>query len=197
MGLQGALLSLMIPTIKFESIVIGGGCPYSLESMQRGIFQRFDPNIGAPEIAQSQLSFEHRKSGSRTRPCPSSIVWCSVPEKYAWKNLLITVHLYNSSKFTFLCRPIEIAVDGLRQGATKKRNKSFNLLISRKEIFKTFLTIYDKFLKDKEIPQHPKKITYYHYKQYSSSYQNLWRAKFAVFSTWPKKPLYLQELQVF
>ncbi|XP_008205328.1 tRNA-specific adenosine deaminase 1 isoform X1 [Nasonia vitripennis] len=174
MGVQGALLSLMIPTIKFESIVIGGGCPYSLESMQRGIFQRFDPNIGAPEIVQSQISFEHRKNESRTRPCPSSIVWCLVPEK-----------------------PIEIAVDGLRQGATKKKNKSFNLLISRKEIFKTFLTIYDKFLKGKLIPQHPKKITYYHCKQYSSSYQNLWREKSAVFSKWPTKPLYLQELLVF
>ena len=81
MGVQGALLSLMIPTVRFDSIVIGGDCPYSLEAMQRGLYKRFDSKIEAPSIMQSKLSFEHRKGISRVRPCPSSIVWCAVPER--------------------------------------------------------------------------------------------------------------------
>ncbi|XP_058798611.1 tRNA-specific adenosine deaminase 1 isoform X2 [Phymastichus coffea] len=92
MGVQGALLSLMIPVIHLKTIVIGGQCPYSLESMQRGIFKRFGVDGIVPNIIQSKLSFEQRKGGSRIRPCPSSIVWCATPEK-----------------------SIEIAVEGLKQ----------------------------------------------------------------------------------
>ena len=55
MGVQDALLSLMIQTVRFESIVIGGHYPYSLESMQRGLYGRFDPKIEAPSIMQSKL----------------------------------------------------------------------------------------------------------------------------------------------
>jgi tRNA-specific adenosine deaminase 1 len=89
-------------------------------------------------------------------------------------------------------RPIEIAVNGLKQGATKTKNKSSSLLISRKELFKTFLRVYEKFASDKQL-QHPKKLMYYHYKQYSLCYQNSWKETLRIFQTWPIKPLYLQE----
>lgn len=82
-GVQGALLSLMIPQIKFKSIIIGGGVPYSLESMQRGLFTRFSYKIETSIIIrQSKFAFDQRKSNTRTRPCASSIIWCSVTEKY-------------------------------------------------------------------------------------------------------------------
>ena len=80
---------------------------------------------------------------------------------------------------------------------TKKKNKSCSLLISRKELFKTFLKVYDKFCRDKKILSHPKKLTYYHYKHSSSFYENLWKDKLQVFSSWPVKPLYLQECLSF
>ena len=82
MGIQGALLSLMIPMIRLKTIVIGGSCPCSIESMKRGIGKRFDSNMEIPDIFQSTLGFQHIKGKSRTKPCPSSIVWCAVPEKY-------------------------------------------------------------------------------------------------------------------
>ncbi|XP_014212275.1 tRNA-specific adenosine deaminase 1 [Copidosoma floridanum] len=171
LGVQGALLSLMIPSIKFESIVIGGDCPYLLESMQRGLCKRFSPDQTAPIIKQSKLAFAHKKGKLRIRPCPSSIVWCAVSEQ-----------------------PIEIAVDGYKQGATKKKKKNCSLLASRKEIFKTFLRVYNKYIYDKKIPQHPKKAMYHHYKQYSTTYQNLWKdVRTKIIPTWPVKPLYLQE----
>ncbi|XP_011499816.1 PREDICTED: tRNA-specific adenosine deaminase 1 [Ceratosolen solmsi marchali] len=174
MGVQGALLSLMIPSIRFERIIIGGGCPYSFESMQRGISRRFDTKIKHPIITQSKLSFESRKHGClRCKPCPSSIVWCEVPE-----------------------RQIEIAVNGIKQGATKKKKNSSSLLISRKELFKTFLRVYDMLFDAKQL-QHPKKIMYFHYKQYSLCYQNLWKDTLKVFHAWPVKPLYLQECLSF
>lgn len=83
MGLQGSLISLMISPIHLKAIVIGGGCPFSLESMQRGIYKRFYENVPQkPNIVQSKLEFPEMKNQIRTRPCPSSIVWCALPEKF-------------------------------------------------------------------------------------------------------------------
>ena len=81
MGIQGALLSLLIPSIKFSSIVIGGNCPFSQESMERGLCKRFGTNVTV-KISKTNVKFEHIKDDVRICPCPSSIVWCAVPEKY-------------------------------------------------------------------------------------------------------------------
>lgn len=94
-------------------------------------------------------------------------------------------------------RPVEIAVEGLKQGATKKKNKSCGLLISRKESFKTFLRVYEKFSHGKIQSQHPKKIMYYNCKQYSFTYQNQWKNNLENFSSWPVKPLCLKECLSF
>ncbi|KAJ8674838.1 hypothetical protein QAD02_010624 [Eretmocerus hayati] len=176
LGAQGALLSLMIPSIRFESITIGGGCPYSSESMNRGIYMRFDPKIQGPVIKQSKISFDCKKSHSRTRPCPTSIVWCAVLEK-----------------------EVEIAVNGFRQGMTKKKIKSRRLAISRKEIFKTFLKVSHLYseLRNESLSNHPKKIYYHDCKQYALSYQNTWRDYLTTFRNWPLKNRDLYECLSF
>ncbi|KAL7286964.1 hypothetical protein TKK_0018819 [Trichogramma kaykai] len=174
MGVQGALLTLLIKPIHFKSIIIGGGCPYSLDSMERGLFKRFDPNTKAPVIKQSLMAFEHSKDGIRLRPCPSSIVWCDVPEK-----------------------SLEISVNGLKQGATKNKKNTNLLRISRKELFKTFLGVYDQYSNSTEIAQHPKKMKYYQCKQYCVSYQNKWKSKEHIYPLWPAKPLHLKECLSF
>ena len=88
-------------------------------------------------------------------------------------------------------RELEVAVEGKKQGATKKKPGSY-LLVSRRAIFKTFLKMYDKYL-NSHLPQHPKKITYFHCKQWSQSYQKVWHeAKVDLFRCWPSKPLELQ-----
>ncbi|XP_076174134.1 tRNA-specific adenosine deaminase 1-like isoform X2 [Ptiloglossa arizonensis] len=99
LGLQGSLLSILVPLIKMETITIGGKCPFSLEGMERGLYKRFNKeNIHGLRIAQAKFSFKQQKSHERKYPCPSSIIWCAV--KY---------------------RDTEIAVEGRKQGATKRR----------------------------------------------------------------------------
>ncbi|KAF7990379.1 hypothetical protein HCN44_000184 [Aphidius gifuensis] len=169
-GIQGALLSILIPKIKLETIVIGGNCPFSIESMNRGIFKRFSTEISAPIILQSTLEFEHIKSDERHHPCPSSVIWCHVKNRHT-----------------------EVAVEGRKQGATKK-NKC-NLLITRKELLHQFLKIIDNSnLKIIDIPKHPKILTYYDYKQLSIDYQKTWKeCKQRYFENWPSKPIDLQQ----
>nr|XP_033326541.1 tRNA-specific adenosine deaminase 1 isoform X3 [Megalopta genalis] len=100
LGLQGALLSMIIPLIKMETVIIGGGCPFSLSAMERGVYARFNKNIHKIKIVQSQVSFRQQKDDKRKQPCPSSIIWCAVRH-----------------------RNTEIAVEGRRQGATKRKKE--------------------------------------------------------------------------
>ena len=100
-GLQGALLSLLIDKpIYFQSLIIGGECPFSKTALQRAIIQRVSDKISpakcniskdgylqlpehysitTPFIEQSTLSFIHRRDSDDKKPCPSSMVWCNVP----------------------------------------------------------------------------------------------------------------------
>jgi tRNA-specific adenosine deaminase 1 len=112
-GLQGALLSLLVnKPIYFQSVIVGGGSPFSKISLKRAIIDRLIyQNIGSknssedkqvdlgsllseglclpskygvqyPLILQSTLPFEHAPVSNGTKqPCPSSIVWCKVPER--------------------------------------------------------------------------------------------------------------------
>ncbi|XP_046753036.1 tRNA-specific adenosine deaminase 1 [Diprion similis] len=171
LGIQGALLSRLIPPVRIDSFCIGGQSPFSPEAMQRGICERFATGR-CPVFMQSEQSFVHRKGANRTRPCPSSVIWCAVPD-----------------------RQLEISVDGRKQGATKKKKRGNYLLISKQELFRTFLRTVDRFNRMTTSEQnHPKKITYYHAKQSSTAYQQSWSGlKLQSFRTWPAKPLYLQD----
>lgn len=105
MGVQGALLSLLIAEpIKFKSIVIGAGSPFSLESMRRGLYGRFNSTAitAIPDIlgANDVLRFCHRKSATRARPCASSVIWCDVPDSKRWA-ILSCMHAKKISKSIF------------------------------------------------------------------------------------------------
>lgn len=169
-GIQGSLLSLFISQIKLESITIGNGCPFSLEAMERGLCKRFSNKLHVPQIFQADIAFAHRKEGKRINPCSSSIIWCAVRKS-----------------------ELEIAVQGRKQGITKKK-KGHNLLVSRRELLKICLQICDKYQNIKTNIFHPKKITYYDCKQWAFQYQSTWnQLKKEVFVSWPGKPLYLQD----
>lgn len=169
LGLQGCLLSQLIPQINIETITIGGKCPFSLEAMERGIYTRFKDGKSNLRIMQSTQSFIHKKGFERTLPCPTSIVWCAVRN-----------------------RNTEIIVEGRKQGATKKKRGN-SPLVSRRALFKNFLITCDKYKTDICSVRHPKRITYFDCKQLSISYQRSWLAlKKTSFSAWPSKPLHLQ-----
>ena len=169
MGLQGSLLSILIPTIKIDTVVVGGNCPFSLEAMERGLYKRFNKELYELKIVQSNISFKEQKNYERTHPCPSSIIWCAV------KN-----------------RDTEIAIEGRKQGATKKK-KGNNLLVTKQALFETFLRVYDKYQNFECNIKHPKKITYLDCKKWSKNYHNLWTTlKSNIFHAWPSKPIHLQ-----
>ncbi|XP_012264454.2 tRNA-specific adenosine deaminase 1 [Athalia rosae] len=175
-GIQGALLSRLVPPIRIDTICIGGQCPFSEAAMRRGVHERFADVAHCPDIVQSEKGFAHRKQTTRTQPCPSSIIWCAVPG-----------------------RQLEVSVDGRKQGVTKKKARGNYLTISRRELFSTFLKIVDEFDKiENGEKNHPKKITYYHAKQSSTTYQRSWqKLKFGSFQAWPDKPTHLQEFVLF
>ncbi|CAL1685077.1 unnamed protein product [Lasius platythorax] len=169
LGLQGSLLSLLIPPIKLESITIGGSCPFSLNAMERGLYKRFNNEMDKPKIFQAKITFMHKKGQQRSHPCPTSIIWCAVR---------------NSA--------LEVAAAGKKQGVTKKR-KGSNLFISRRMLLQTFLQILDKYQDNYNEIRHPKKITYYDWKQWSLIYQNKWKQlKLESFHKWPCKSMHLQ-----
>ncbi|KAH0537778.1 tRNA-specific adenosine deaminase 1 [Cotesia glomerata] len=172
LGIQGALLSLFIPTLKFETIVIGSGCPFSMDSMERGLSKRFSDEYPLPKIYQSSVTFMHNKNYDRVNPCPSSIIWSSVRKV-----------------------DTEIAVEGRKQGATKNKKGNY-LLVTRKNFLKNFFNIIEKHPKYKLLPRHPKKITYFHCKQWSKDYQKSWSNLKTIIKSWPSKPMHLQEFSL-
>ncbi|KAL6449089.1 hypothetical protein ACFW04_000654 [Cataglyphis niger] len=167
LGLQGSLLSLLIPPIKLKSITIGGSCPFSLDAMERGLYKRFNNKMDKPKIFQAKIAFIHKKGQQRLHPCPTSIIWCAVR---------------NSE--------LEIAAAGRKHGVTKKR-KGSNLFISRRMLLQTFLQVFDKYQDNYNEIRHPKKITYYDWKQWSLIYQNKWKQlKLESFHKWPCKSMH-------
>lgn len=83
-------------------------------------------------------------------------------------------------------RDTEIAVEGRKQGATKKMKRANYLLISRLALFESFYKVIeteDRF----KTTSHPKKITYRHCKLASKEYRKTWTdIKFKFFNTWPR-----------
>ncbi|XP_011264152.2 tRNA-specific adenosine deaminase 1 isoform X2 [Camponotus floridanus] len=169
LGLQGSLLSLLIPPIKLKSITIGGSCPFSLDAMERGLYKRFNNEMDKPKIFQAKIAFIHKKGQQRSHPCPTSIIWCAV------RNSIL-----------------EVAAAGRKQGVTKKK-KGNNLFVSRRMLLQTFLQIFDKYQDNYNEIRHPKKITYYDWKQWSLIYQSKWKQlKLESFHKWPCKSVHLQ-----
>lgn len=112
-GVQGALLSLLLnEPLYFQSVIVGGGGPFSEMSLKRAIIDRLNSQtnerknssedkemdrgsslseglslpskygVHYPLILQSTLPFKHARIPNGVKqPCPSSIVWCKVPER--------------------------------------------------------------------------------------------------------------------
>lgn len=117
---------LLEKPIYLSSVTIAGNVPFAIDAMNRALCTRFTAELSIPykqtppSIKQSDFdfSFEFCKSDSK-QPCPSSIIW--------FKN----------------CQKVEVAVEGKKQGVTKKNKnkKAGRLSICKKELFSTFCDI--------------------------------------------------------
>ncbi|CAF0710605.1 unnamed protein product [Brachionus calyciflorus] len=120
LGIQGALLSNLIKEPIYLDTIVIGKCPYSEESIQRGLIDRSKAyeshnslyKLNIPIIGQSKLLFKDSKlaknpeakdneDDSELKACPNSVCWT-----YGIKT-----------------KPIFVLVKGLLQGASLKNNK--------------------------------------------------------------------------
>lgn len=89
LGIQGALISILVDKpIYISSFTLVGGTPYSIESLNRGFYERLgNVKLTAPYvlhrmiIGQSNCTF-HFSKGDDKQPCPSSISWCKIKGKW-------------------------------------------------------------------------------------------------------------------
>ncbi|XP_071449422.1 tRNA-specific adenosine deaminase 1 [Hetaerina americana] len=184
-GVEGALLShFLSDPICFSSIVVGGGCPFSQEAMQRAIIDRVHlPSKGSfrirhhpPVITQSSLSFPHGRYSeggmmAQLVPCPSSIVWSRV-DKGAF----------------------EVAVNGRKQGVTKKMfgTPAGRLKTCKRELLNLFFEVFEaKHSTGNQLGENEnisKNMTYFDLKSRAQGYNASWKSICqSSFQSWPKK----------
>ncbi|XP_050522594.1 tRNA-specific adenosine deaminase 1 isoform X2 [Daktulosphaira vitifoliae] len=167
-GLQGAMLSLLIEPIYLSSITISGQCPYSYNALYRAVVGRLNiPKEKCPTLLQSSLNFQYSKHSSNlnSKACPLSIIW------------RITNEIENSY--------YEVLVDGHKQGVTKKTmNKKSNMpLVCKKSLFDIF----------KSLKKTDNGITYGKVKSEALNYNSKWMEAKKNLGCWTEKPKSLIE----
>lgn len=138
MGLQGCLMSSVVEPIYINSMILADGTPFNQTAMERALFNRFkDANkflnhpfkLHRPNviIATNRINFPYGKNNAlRVNPSANSIIFCKVGESD---------------------RSIEVAVNGKRQGVTKKQlqTRKAHLKIAKIELFTEYLSILSEF----------------------------------------------------
>ncbi|KAB0792027.1 hypothetical protein PPYR_13988 [Photinus pyralis] len=168
LGIQGALLSLLlVHPIYLSSFTIANGTPFDEKSLLRALYGRFGEDAERAVIGRSSINFSFAKDVSK-RPCPASIVWfkCSTGSH-------------------------EVAIEGLKQGVTKKNRhaRSARLQICKIEMFRRFLTAAE-FLR---LPSCKNFVFYDDAKADAKDYQRKWAAlKVDKFKSWTSKDGKLQ-----
>lgn len=196
LGLQGSLLmNFLSEPIYFSHLVIGK-CSYSQSAIERALSDRFGNATNKlenncfkhhkPQVSQSRHQFKHSKgsvnSDNEAQPCPSSISWCACPVK-----------------------PLEVAVEGRKQGITKKdqNRPSCRLEICKKNLFQKFAFLV-KSIHIEKLPSDliEKKdvldsMTYNAAKHLSTDYIEMWKQiRARILPTWTTKSPTLTEFTI-
>lgn len=191
LGIQGALLHRLLDRpIYLESIIFCDTTFCDEIAMERALWRRFDHrpieimsnfqrHLPRVQICRGQR-FEYEKN-DLFEPCPSSIVWCGVQKKSH-----------------------EVAVAGKRQGITKKKanTRSARLLISKVEIYRTYIEFMEK-MSEKSFGDNAttkvdwRQMSYYDAKCLSIEYQEQWNEiRQNMFGVWSEKAKQLKSFLV-
>lgn len=182
MGVQGCLLTLLLKKpIYLESFILSKNSGYHRASLERALYKRFSISeqdnqfqLKIPELLDSTIDFPYAKDEYKS-PCPKTIIWCGVKDK-----------------------PLEISVDGRRQGVAKKNinKKSSRLKICRIEMFREFYTLLQ--LKHPSAEKELQSMTYSEVKsKYCPEYMTTWTSlKRDYFKNWTTKPEILQSFKI-
>lgn len=194
LGVQGALLMLLLDKPVYVNTVVIGQCPYSQEAMSRAIFGRFQKKIESlklpegfsvhtPVLLQSCVEFPHSRSyvssnvpdGCKLMPTPTSIVWTDTS-------------LHTESQ--------EVVTNGRRLGCTKKNigtSKSWVSICRRVISNKVFDLVKDSVLKLEDLSH----VSYNNLKCHSESYLQAWSSvRVACLPNWTEKTKHLKDFKI-
>ncbi|CAH1153475.1 unnamed protein product [Phaedon cochleariae] len=173
LGIQGALLSILLEEpIYLSTLTIAGETPFCEQSLERALYKRLGNvqlqkpyQVNKMVARQTMKKFEFAKDCSR-KPCSSSVSWCNINEK-----------------------SLEVAVEGRRQGVTKKKldTEAGRLKICKLELFKTFMHICESKNIQLKNDCDNWTICYGDVKNLAKCYQNSWKLVKECFKTWPCK----------
>ncbi|XP_072399780.1 tRNA-specific adenosine deaminase 1 [Diabrotica undecimpunctata] len=173
LGIQGSLLGILLDApIYLSSFTLIGNTPFCEQALERAFYDRLEDVslLGAYKrnkmiLGQSSLSFEFGKDENK-QACPSSVSWCAVDGKR-----------------------LEVAVEGKRQGVTKKKlnTEAGRLKICKVELFKKFMEICD--LKKIQLRKNcdNRSLTYVDVKSLNKEYIRSWEILRQHFKTWTLK----------
>ncbi|KAJ8919629.1 hypothetical protein NQ315_006155 [Exocentrus adspersus] len=173
LGVQGTLLSLLFDKpLYFSTFTIVSKTPFSLEALERALYNR----LGMVEleypykqhkliVAQAKYEFEWAKRSDR-QPSDCSISWCNVKDK-----------------------SLEVAVEGKRQGVTKKRLNSVTarLKICKLELFKRFVEVCEQCDVELDKNRDLKTFNYKQVKVLAVHYNHCWDTLRKSFKVWTTK----------
>ncbi|XP_050436072.1 tRNA-specific adenosine deaminase 1 isoform X2 [Adelges cooleyi] len=161
-GVQGAMLSLLIDPVYLSTMVISGQCPYSHTALHRAVVGRLNtPGKTYPSLLRSSLNFQDSKhSNPLSKPCPSSVLWRIGDE-------------FNNDGYH------EVLVDGRKQGVTKKTmdKPSSASVVCKKSLFDTFKSFNEKY----------SSMTYQAVKSEATAYKQQWDEKTQQLGCWTEK----------
>lgn len=194
LGVQGALLMLLLDKPVYVNTIVIGQCPYSQEAMSRAIFGRFQKkiegltlpegfSIHTPVLLYSYVEFPHSRSyvtsnapdGCKLMPTPTSIVWSDT-----------SLHLESQ----------EVVTNGRRLGCTKKNigtPKSWVSICRRAISNKVLDLVKDRVLKQEDLSH----VSYKNLKGHSELYLQAWSSvRVACLPNWTEKTKHIKDFKI-
>lgn len=176
--------------VYLSSFTILKESPFCQESLERALFERVTPTLLLPyrkhmlEFYKADQSFAYRKTENRLA-CSSSICWwySQIDQQLVPTNTIFC----NTKPFFVLHRNLEVAVNGRKQGVTKKNSitEKGRLGVCKLELFKVFR---DKLVELKiDLDCDMENTTYVQAKRLSKLYQENWIILKEQFGTWTIK----------